>query len=703
MATLLHLSDLHLTGLNNPVSVADHKVQVVPINVAGTRKKLLMSSLYGLGESLRENGEVLDAIVITGDITTAGADEGYDELTEVLASLETSLPEKDRILIVPGNHDVDRDARGDQRFDGIRKLRAEGYKVGWLSESEVTTEPPPVLRSTDDSFVLVGLNSSMFAGSMLNVESGLEAHLAQLERLSATDPAIGALLAAWKNRGRADIARMSDVELAAARTHLGTATTRSPLRIVGLHHQVLPIGTAEEIKPFEGILNLGQFRRWLASNQIDLVLHGHKHNGAAIRDRIDNGTGGAHEVTILSAPSVATATGADEPIGQLIRVPTDLPRISEYEVITVPAAESGAPKPLSAMDRRLRPLDELMASGTIVGNTVDLTYARICAALHRLQELPTPIVCRIENGATGLKLPDAMPDIPPAGQQRDIWLDSVIDWWQRERPGRAASFNHGEFLQTRRNDRVSAVEKIAEQLLAKPGSSKALAVLVSQETIFGARDFPSFISLQFVLKQHSRLDAIAYFRKQEMRHWWPINVVEVARIQTQVLSKIRGNFPVICGSITTITAMPVPGEGMPTVSVPDLDRRVDRPGGMLDLVLPLFSSLVSQDEVEFRWKRVFADWAPSEKEPPDGDPRPRLGLLELAETVQSAANTYANTPVIEDLISRVNDLHAANELYAEGRREAWASQVTKSEANVMRALMAVLSERDAAEEPVGLP
>lgn len=694
MALLLHLSDLHLTGLGKSVPVADHKAQVIPVDVAGTRKKLLISSLHGLGESLREEGESLDAIVITGDITTAGADGGYDELTEVLASLEASLPKKDRILVVPGNHDVDRDAEGEQRFAGIRKLRREGYLLGWLSDSEVSSEPPPVLTATDGSFVLVGLNSSVYAGAILNVESGLEAHLAALEIKSATDPAVRALLDAWKNRGRADIARMSDVELHAARTLLGPATTRSPLRIVGLHHQVLPVGTAEEIKSFEGILNLGQFRRWLASNQIDLILHGHKHNGAAIRDRIDTGNGIPHEVTILSAPSITKATGAEEPIGQLIRVPSDLPRISEYQVVTVAAAESGAPTPLSTMHSRSRPLDELTANGTIVGRSVDETYARICAVLHRLQELPTPLVCRIEEGASGINLPVAMPDIPSPGEQRDTWLESVIDWWQRERPGRAASFNHGEFLLTRKNGRVNAIERIVEQLLAKPGSSKALAVLVSQDTLSDARDFPSFISLQFVLK-NSRLNATAYFRKQEMRHWWPINVVEVARIQRQVVSKVGGNIPVTCGSITTITAMPVPGEGMPTVSVPDLDRRVDKPGGMLELVLPLFSRLVSRAEIELRWERVFADWVPADKEPPDGDPRPRLGLLELAEIVQSASGTYALTPALDDLISRINDLHAANELYTEDNRDAWALQVPKSTANVMKALRVVLSERDA--------
>ncbi|MFP7835235.1 metallophosphoesterase [Marisediminicola sp. LYQ134] len=695
MATLLHLSDLHLTGAGRHVPTADHKDKVIPRDVAGTRKKLLMSSLRGLDESLRGSDESLDAVIVTGDITNGGAFGGYAELTEVLDALGDSLPARERVLVIPGNHDVDRDATGDERFAGIRALRAEGYLVGWLSESEMSTEPAPVLTAADNSFVLVGLNSSIYSGSQLNTEDGLAAHIDELRKRADKDPAISALVEAWTARGRADIARMSDVELQEARSLLGGANESGPLRIVGLHHQLLPVGTAEEIKSFEGILNLGHFRRWLAANQVDLVLHGHKHNGAVMRDRIDSG--GAHpphELTILSAPSISSVRGADEPFGQLIRVSAHLPRLSEYDVVSVPGAESGAPTPLAAMARRSRPLEELTANGVISGATVDVTYARISAALPRLTELPTPLVCRIEDGASGIGLPNAMPDIPAPGLLRDEWLKSVIEWWQREQPGRAAKFNHGQFLHVASRGRVSAVERIVEELGKKPGSSRALAVLVNQDTLSDADEFPSFISLQFVSK-NARLDAIAYFRKQEMSHWWPINIVEVAKIQQSVVKRMQGNIGISCGSITTVTAMPVLGLGMPTVSVPDLDRRVDRPGGMLDLVLPLFESSVSRVEVEARWADVFADWVPTEDEPAEGPPRPLLGLLELAETLESATRVYPHSAAVDSLANRIRDLHEHNNSYNEKKLRDWSTRVQRSAADVTGALNSVLDERDA--------
>lgn len=691
MATLLHLSDLHLTGAENPIPTADHKVAVVPKVMAGNRAQLLKSSLVALGEALREAGEELDAIVITGDIADKGRPAGYSQLPEVLSALGPSLPAKERILVVAGNHDVDRGAVGEDRFAGIRSLRKCGYLVGWLSVAEIGVEPAPILMARDNSYVLVGLNSSELSGSQLETEPDVSAHLSVLEERAKTDPATQALLTAWRERGKADIARMSGPELQEIHNKLGKALSSGPLRIAGLHHQVLPVGTAEEIKPFEGILNLGHLRRWMASNQMDLVLHGHKHDAAVIRDRINtDGAHSDHELTILSAPSISTARNAGDPIGQLIRVDARMPRLRGYEVVTVPASELGAVTDLVNMPRRATPLDEVAANGLVSGADIDETYARIVAVLDRLHELPTPMVCRVEDGSSGLKLPAHMPHVPEAGKQREEWLNTVIDWWQSPSPGRAAKFNHGQYLHADPRGRGSAVARIVAELGKKQGTtSRALAVLVNQDTLSDGQEFPSFISLQFVLRD-ARLDAIAYFRKQEMSHWWPINVVEVARIQAEVVRRIPGD-RVTCGAIVTVTGMPVRSRAMPTVSVPELDLRVDRAGGMLDLVLPLYQPTAKRSDIEAAWAKTL-EWLPGEVQA-EGDPRPLLGLKVLAETLQSAAAMNEADTTMEELISRLDELHHINDTYDESKRQTWATRARTSGSYVLKALDRVLDER----------
>lgn len=692
MATLLHLSDLHLTGADSPAPTADHKVKVVPVKNAGHRADLLRSTLKGLRVALEDSGESLDAIIITGDITNGGQLGGFAELSDVLAALGDLLPSRERILVVPGNHDVDRDAEGDERFAGIRGLRDEGYLVGWLSDEEVSVRPAPVVTASDESFVLVGLNSAMFSGSKLAVEKDLHDHLETLKKRALKDPAVRMLLEAWDERGRADIARMSSVELGAASPLLGAAGEETPLRIVGFHHQLLPVGTAEEIKTFESISNLGYLRRWLTSNEVDLVLHGHKHDPAVVRDRIDtDGVHPTHELTVLSAPSVAVGRGADAPVGQLIRVPSVLPRRNEYEIFTLPAAEAGTSVALSRMPRRVRPLDAVTASGTISGPDVDSTYARITAVLDRLEDLPTPLVCRVENGASGTSLPRAVPDIPPPGAERDAWLRATIDWWQRPAPGSAAKFNHGQFLHASTRRRASAVSRIVAELRAKLGSSRALAVLVNPDTMQEEEAFPSFVTLQFVLKG-KQLDAVAYFRKQEMSHWWPINVVEVAGIQRDVVTQLAGNVSVVCGSITTVTGMPVRGKGMPMVSVPTLDLLVDEPGGLLEYVLPLLQRTSPSADIERLWSRALEDWVPGD-ELAEGDPRPVLGLKILADTLRVSAQLHGASNAVEDLVRRLETLHDVNDGYVETRRGQWAEQARKGSQDVMKELRRVLAAK----------
>ncbi|MGX1585891.1 metallophosphoesterase [Microbacterium sp. NPDC055502] len=692
MAILLHLSDLHLTGEDAPEPTADHKAGVIPAKTAGHRAQLLTSSLRGLGESLRAAGDEIDSIIITGDIADHGRLAGYEQLNEVLSGLESSLPAKSRIMIVPGNHDVDRTASGDDRFAGMRGLRADGYLVGWLSDEEIGVHPVPKLTAHDETFVIVGLNSSFFSGSQLNIEDGLEEHLAVLDKRAPKDEAIKALLAAWRRRGGADIARMSGKELQAIHDAVGPARESGPLRIAGLHHQVLPVGTAEEIKAFEGILNLGHLRYWLASNHIDLVLHGHKHDAAVIRERIDTDRAhDDHEMTILSAPSVSTARNAGDGVGQLIRVASSLPRLSGYEITTVPAAEEGAPTTLARMPRRVTPLSETTANGLISGAEINSTYAQITGVLDRLRELPTPLICRVEDGASGVNLPELTPNVPAPGTERDEWLDTVIDWWQRAIPGGGAKFNHGQFLRAEFRDQGSALTRIVKELEKKQGTtSRALAVLVNQDTLTYEKEYPSFVMLQFVLRD-TRLDAIAYFRKQEMRHWWPINVVEVARIQKEVVDKIDSNIAVTCGSITTVTGMPVHSPAMPTVAVPALDLRADQHGGMLDLVVPLFQPASDREAIENLWREMF-DWVP-DKVPTDGDPRPLRGLHVLSETLQSAAAAYGVGATVEELVGQLDSLHYLNKNYDEPRREEWAPQARTMSAGVLGALKRFLDTR----------
>lgn len=101
MINWLHISDLHL----------------------GSEGAITNMMRDELPEYLKELGVKCDYVFCTGDIRTANVspnvftDEMADYLKSICDAVQTSV---DRLYIVAGNHDVDRDV--DSRHDVIRKV-----------------------------------------------------------------------------------------------------------------------------------------------------------------------------------------------------------------------------------------------------------------------------------------------------------------------------------------------------------------------------------------------------------------------------------------------------------------------------------------------------------------------------------------------------------------------------------------------------
>ena len=196
-------------------------------------------------------------------------------------------------------------------------------------------------------------------------------------------------------------------------------------------------------------------------------------------------------------------------------------------------------------------------------------------------------------------------------------------------------------------------------------------------------EFPAFVLVQFAVEA-DRLDVTGYFRKQEMPHWWPINVAELSHLQSEVIQRLSDVRLLRPGIITTITSQPVSGGGVPRVAIPALDSRVDKPNGMLELVLPLFHpTAATPDQTLASWQQALDDWAPSASAAADGDPMPTVGLAELTSALNDMAALYASD-VIRELIDQVKLLAAACRTYASATdgshtsaRADWIAEVTR--------------------------
>lgn len=705
MALLLHLSDLHLASDDDGDVVADRKEDVIALGKQQTRLGILKNSMWALGESLLQTGTELDSILISGDITVRGQQEGFDLLDSVLNCLGQAKPAAERILIIPGNHDVVRftEPGSKERYEPFLTLRTKPYKMAYLEGVDLDADgnrqngTDPIIVARDESFVLVGLNSSNYCGIDRATEGPLVEHLPLLQQQAKSDKAVEALLRAWKSRGLADIARLDAIQLIAARTSLISAlkdvTAHSPLRIAALHHQVQPVTVTEEIKSFDAILNLGEFRDWLVANRIDVVLHGHKHEGKILTDSPvplnDAEAGrGPHDMLLVSAPTVQVGQSGRDAVGYLIDVRGPSARIAGVRIAEVPSVGAGGAMDVRELGWNLHRIDQPSTYGVIEGETVDDVHGKLLAIQGKLGELKLPLICRIKDGNSAHVIPSTYALLPEGFGDRQEWFTRMVDWWQNRHDLKSTTFTHGQRLFADANGtRPSQIAAAISALRDKPDTSRAVAILMEpqKDLVHKKSEFPAFILVQFTIR-NAHLDVTAYFRKQEMPHWWPINVGELARLQEHVLAEISRTTPTSAGSITTVTALPTSGSAIPRVAVPLLDQKAEEYAGLLDLVLPLFGIGAAEPDDRSAWHMIFEDWRPGASAAADGDRVPKVGFTALLKVIEAVGSTLGNQPAeVTELHGILQDLEFANSTYgrlSDGKaaesRDTWRKTVDRN-------------------------
>lgn len=693
MATLLHLTDLHLSQPSKGNALGDYsKAQLLEPQEFQSRISALRASLDSLGGYLMDQRIELDGIILTGDITVASDPEGYEMLPAFLNRLGTAMVEPDRVLITPGNHDVRWSTApgSDERYEALRGLRRKtGYRTAYLDGIDIDVDgkpapsiAAPLLVGTDDSYVLVGLNSSNHCGVAAAAEGELETRIAAIRLQAEHDPNLMALLTAWERRGLSDLARLDNAQLLSSGnlwpSHDGS-TSDAPLRIAALHHPIGPVTEIEEVKAFETMSNLGEFRKWLIDHSVDLVLHGHTHvayNRHDVQRQYQSALGAAkeHRFLVVGGGTVDRGT-AHSVVANLITTTPPAPRFRPVLIRGLKATTSK--KPLTQNDfihdSAFVRGDIEHEAGVVVGETLNEVFEQLLG-LGDLTDCVRPLVCRIAEGNSALKLPRSYPDNPSPADDADGWLNDTIAWWQRAPRGPGARFNHGERLKHRDGEDFDQIERAAKALATDSESSRGVAVLVHPRTdLIKDATFPSFVMLHATVTGSSaarRLDLVAYFRKQEIPHWWPINMAELATIQQEMIQIMDGESRrVKAGSLTSVTSIPVAGTGVPFVAVPWLDRVADKPSELLALVTPLLTG--NHDQAVAAWDVAMADWARGDTPPADGDPIPLAGIDALADLIRGLSGAFADgrASAIADLIRALRTLATANTVYQAAIRE----------------------------------
>lgn len=670
-ARILHLSDLHLAPIADDEIPGDYKSELVPLAERQRRVESLKRTLREFGEA--QPGE-LDAVVVSGDVTIAAAESGYRMLESVLGELGPALPgDPARVLVVPGNHDVQWRTPPSSREHyelflqyvrdacGYRTPQLEGIDIS-AADGRVRSSPvDPVVIGPGYGFLLLALNSSNYCGVV--------------EPTQITDAEWETALAALGDRGEIaekdlrklrvmDVARISPAQLTAARRELtrarktieatGGDAARVPT-IAILHHHLLPVSVREEFKPYESISNLGEVRAFLRDNHVDMVLHGHKHESAVYWDHIPRPDVIPDEQPLRVLVVSGATIGAGAAPGDVVRL-IEIGQQPAGHRLTISSyggvAAGGALPTPSIVEASLLPAapraeDGVPRIGPISGPTISDVYARTLTEFERLsdQELVANLVCEIGTSPDPGELPRDYPAIAGLDDaERSRWVADLVQWWQNPRTqlGRRLTFNHGGRIR-RYQFHIDQLDRAEQALRQDADTSRAVITLLDpreDDIPHLERKFPAFCIAQFVIRGRAdnslHLDCAAYFRKQEFRWWWTINVAELASLQRELCSRLEDAYDGLePGGIMTIAAIAKAGTAVPRVAVPLVDRLYDDDRGKLWLlaVATVVPDVPGRPVLLAEWTRIIDDLEPQAKLDVDGVPVAGDGLATLIAAI----------------------------------------------------------------------
>jgi 3',5'-cyclic AMP phosphodiesterase CpdA len=685
---ILHLSDPHLGDVSPGQTLDDEKEVLETQRDLETTQTVFKRTLKGLGRFVEEHGKP-EVVVVSGDLAYQAHPSGFEAFKQLLAERTEILPdERSQIVVVPGNHDVvwDEPAGKPARYESfLGATRAEGCATPLLDgidfdpETGVLSDEAkrhPHVASTEH-VLAVALNTSNYCG-VLSAPRGAMTEEKWREALEPVGSARDELMEELHLLRQHDMPRMSRAQIEALGAyfetvglprHLGDDTR---LRVAVLHHQLLPVSTREERKPFESLVNLGQVRATLEDYGFELVLHGHKHESGMYWDIATQPdlTAPARRILVVSSPG---HFDVDTPTMRAVML-AGAPTARNARIVTFRGAgphrqhavhDGGQLVPLWIGDNG-PPRERTLISAP---NT-HRAYAQLRALFElRSGEQLHNLVCRVEDAADAGTPP---PDLPSVSvDDPEAWLSGLVEWWQRERSELVSRgllpFNHGERIYRRWGDQV---ERAIEMLNARADSSRALIALIGPDETgrypadprsLDRGSFPAFALAEFTVSERDGqryVDCFGYFRKQEIQYWWPVNVAELAQVQEKVRAGLTP--PALIGRLATFSAIALWKDSLPRVAVPVVDLLVEEPGRLLDMAAAVAFPGTPRVQAVADWRHVLSDLAGTSRSAP---PKVSAGVGILQDNVARLAADASGAGVTEiaSALEQLRDEYAAHE------------------------------------------
>ena len=695
--------------------MGDYKEDLIPLSERMSRIKKLQHSLDLLGKHLASQRQTLDAVVVSGDVSLANEEAGFQMLSTVLGRLGSALPEPSNIIVVPGNHDVawTTPPSSDERYKNfVQHVRSQAYTTPMLdgvdkSLAGIDSLLKHVVVDQGLRWAIIPVNSANYCGSLASTsyvtDDQWSAWATKVD--GHTDgPAAKAIrqlrlrdmprITPWQFGNLSEIVRHLDAKALEAKIPGGIR------KIVVVHHQLLPVSDEEEVKPYESFVSLGLLRSFLADHKVDILLHGHKHVDHVYRDAIALQTSQtSHEVVVISGGTIGMGSSSTHAC-RLVELDLDLPTAPRVRIANIPGLSPGR-----VLREKEFPTTEFelwtgaknagsTAPVQINGESVRETYERIQATFRGLGSSDrVSIVCTVNNPSDAAELPPSYPEVSGVTNRQE-WLKGIVDWWQLKgsKVGQdRLHFTHGERIYKYGGD-VDQLKNAVAALRNGDTNARAVIALLNpiEDQSRGGR-WPSFCLVQFVVRAEERtryLDAIAYFRHQEMAYWWPVNIAEIAAMQACVQRSLGAKSPVMIGRITTISPLAHSGRAPTFVAVPEMDRIFDaNETSLWSMVYALvWADIPNRTDFKAQWISLLNNLVPEEHGDPMRAPVSIRGLGYVLDTLRQFIRHHSS-PSLETLADALEQILAANKGYFDAvldskadqqQHHAWRGQVKRA-------------------------
>jgi hypothetical protein len=247
----------------------------------------------------------LAGVIASGDITWCADPLEFEKAHGLFFERLMSSYSLDarQVILCPGNHDIAFSDRPAEKHVPICRATME-------SEAAFRKFYEAMFGITPNEFLSSGRR--VLVGGALPVDVvSLNSSLLQQHPDFTTDPNTSSPM--FQGQGFVGVSQLED----AAKQFRWNGDSYSPvraLRVVVLHHHVLPVAEAERAVAggnYSMVLDAERLSRWLVRHRVDLVLHGHQHQPFSVTitraELLDDKPPARHTFRVLGMGSTGVA------------------------------------------------------------------------------------------------------------------------------------------------------------------------------------------------------------------------------------------------------------------------------------------------------------------------------------------------------------------------------------------------------------